>query len=78
MHDYFYHNLGPVSYTHLDVYKRQVVECLQEAERSLCHLRASVVEASTQGFGYPCRVAGKDWRGINLYDLYKDGLLMMC
>ena len=26
------HNIRPVSYTHLDVYKRQVIDCFQYAE----------------------------------------------
>ena len=40
--------------------RTEVVERLQEAERGLRHLRATVVEASADGLGHPRRVAGED------------------
>ena len=53
--------VGTPEYSHVGLGRgTEVVECLQEAERSLCHLRASVVEASADGFGHPCGVAGED------------------
>ena len=53
--------LTPVSYTHLDVYKRQVLDTQQAAGKlEINHQAYRIHNGGNQGRGHDCRVQMKD------------------